>query len=263
MSCTLPIKFSLPAFFALSLVGNPLPAGVEHATNDQFAESGQKIDPEHHATSPGNRTSMPAMTNNEDSKIIDQNWWKNVQRNLAEYEYHPSENGKGLQAPNRAHNLRTYFDSTGIRVYDRTEAAGSPELAGLSLVRIGRGDALVPVSEGKVSHAGTRVEIRRDRIVEWYENSAKGLEQGFTLEQQPPGEGPLVLELAVAGAQATLDYQSVMLTTNQGRRLRYGKLIAIDAAENTLNSRMEVPSPQHIRLVIQDTGANYPLIIDP
>ena len=71
MSCILPIKFSLPAFLVLSLVGNPLPAGVEQVTNDQFAESGQKIDLEHHATSPGSRTSMPALTNNEVSKIID------------------------------------------------------------------------------------------------------------------------------------------------------------------------------------------------
>ena len=39
-----------------------------------------------------------------------QDWWNRVQRGLTECEYHASENGEGLQAPNRAHNLRTYFE---------------------------------------------------------------------------------------------------------------------------------------------------------
>ena len=60
---------------------------------------------------------------------------------LAQREYRASENGEGLQAPNRAHNLRTYFGSSGIRVHDRT-ADGSPELLRLSLAGVGpRGDA--------------------------------------------------------------------------------------------------------------------------
>lgn len=65
-----------------------------------------------------------------------QAWWSSVQRGLAEEEYEVSENGQGVQAPNRAHNLRTFFGPTGIRVHDRT-AAGSPELASFSLVGMG------------------------------------------------------------------------------------------------------------------------------
>ena len=65
-----------------------------------------------------------------------QNWWRRVQRGLAESEYYPSHNRRGLQAPNRAHNLRTYFGPTGIRLHDRT-AVGGPELAGLTLAGIG------------------------------------------------------------------------------------------------------------------------------
>ncbi len=61
-----------------------------------------------------------------------------MQRHIAEREYQASANGQGLQAPNRRHNLRTYFGPSGIRVHDRT-AAGSPELLGLSLVGLGRG----------------------------------------------------------------------------------------------------------------------------
>jgi hypothetical protein len=32
-----------------------------------------------------------------------------MQRHIAQREYRASENGEGLQAPNRVHNLRTYF----------------------------------------------------------------------------------------------------------------------------------------------------------
>ena len=69
----------------------------------------------------------------------DRQWWSEVQRGLSRYEYHASENRHGLQAPNRVHGLRTYFDASGIRVHDRT-AIGSPTLVNLSLIGLGRGE---------------------------------------------------------------------------------------------------------------------------
>ena len=53
---------------------------------------------------------------------VSQLWWSSVQRELAVGEYHVSENAQGLQAPNRSHNLRTYFEPTGIHLHDRTAA---------------------------------------------------------------------------------------------------------------------------------------------
>ena len=189
-------------------------------------------------------------------------WWRRVQRGLAATEYHPSRNAKGLQAPNRAHNLRTYFGARGIRLHDRT-AVGGPELAGLSLVGTGRGTALAPVAAGTVTQAGRRVEIRRAGIVEWYENTPRGLEQGFTLAARARGEGALVLKLSVEHARARLMDKSIELATDSGRRLRYGKLIATDATGRILPSRLEAPSPDRLRLVVDDTAASYPVVIDP
>jgi len=101
---------------------------------------------------------------------VPSDWLPRVERALAEKEYEASRNARGLQAPNRAHGLRTYFEPGGIRVVDRT-AAGGPELLGLRLARIGRGDALAPVAPGEVTNEGARVEIRRPGVVEWYLNS--------------------------------------------------------------------------------------------
>ena len=189
-------------------------------------------------------------------------WWARVQRGLTEAEYNASMTGQGLQAPNRAHNLRSYFEPGGVRIHDRT-AAGRSELAALSLVGIGRGDALATVAVGTVTQAGARVEIRRPGVVEWYENSAHGLEQGFTISTKSEGTGPLKLELAVDSARAALHRDSVVLTSNTGRRLRYGGLVVVDACGQTIASHFEVPSPNRVRLIIDDTNAVYPLVIDP
>ena len=190
-------------------------------------------------------------------------WLGQAQRHLVEREYRASENGEGLQAPNRAHNLRTYFEPTGIRVHDRT-AGRSPELLRLSLAGVGRGDALAAATPGEevMSHE-SRVEIRRPGLVEWYVNSAAGLEQGFTLEERPAGEGPLVLEFAVAGARFTLRGEAIVFETTAQRRLRYGELAATDAVGRTLVSRFEIPDEQRMRIVVDDEGAEFPLAIDP
>jgi len=189
-------------------------------------------------------------------------WWGAVQQGIAAAEYRASENGHGLQAPNRAHRLLAHFGPKGIRLHDRA-ATGGPELASLSLVAAGRGAALEPVEAGTVTQAGQRVEIRRPGIVEWYENTPKGLEQGFTVAARTQGEGSLVLELSVESARARLIGNSIELASDTGRRLNYGKLIAKDAKGIILASRLEVPSPQRVQLVIEDTGASYPVLIDP
>ena len=184
------------------------------------------------------------------------------QRHIAQREYRTSGSGEGLQAPNRVHNLRTYFEPTGIRVHDRTRA-GSPELLALKLTGVGRGETLARVGPGEVSSEGARVEIQRPGLLEWYENSPAGLEQGFTLQKRPAGEGPLRLELAVAGGEAALHGDAVVFKTATGRRLRYSKLVATDANGTALGARLEVPARDRLQLWVDETDAVYPLTIDP
>src|SRR5688572_15183175 len=98
-------------------------------------------------------------------------WLARAQEQITAREYRASENGKGLQAPNRAHNLRTYFEPVGIRVHDRT-AGGQPQLVELRLNGVGRGKSIKPVAPGQVIHHEGRIEIHRPGLVEWYVNSA-------------------------------------------------------------------------------------------
>jgi hypothetical protein len=192
----------------------------------------------------------------------DTDWLASLQQSIAEAEYEASENGLGLQAPNRAHNLRTYFEPDGIRVVDR-KAAGSPELLGLWLVGVGRGASLIPVGAGEVASDGARIELRRRGLVEWYVNTPAGLEQGFTLAERPDGEGSLVIELALSGATATLGDDALTIRTTTGRRLRYGKLFARDAGAHPIPARLSLPTRDRVRLLIDDADAVYPLTVDP
>lgn len=65
---------------------------------------------------------------------VSSGWWGQVQQDIAASEYHVSwQERTGLpdvpmayQAPNRAHNLRTYFTQQGVRVVPRIDPA-SPE----------------------------------------------------------------------------------------------------------------------------------------
>ncbi|MBK7949267.1 MAG: FG-GAP repeat protein [Deltaproteobacteria bacterium] len=137
---------------------------------------------------------------------------------------------------------------------------------------------------GEVEVVEARIEIARPELglVEWFVNSDAGLEQGFTLSERPTAAthatkpGPtsdrarrdrqtadLVLELAVSGARASLRGESVRLASDAGRAFEYGKLAVVDARGVALAARFEVPSADRIRLVVDDAGATYPIVIDP
>ena len=189
-------------------------------------------------------------------------WLAAIRRHVTQSEYRPSSNTVGLQAPSRRHAFRTYFEPTGIRVVDRV-TKGGPQLFTLRLEQMGRANSLAPVTPGVVVRDGAKVVIRRGSILEWYVNGPAGLEQGFTLSKRVAGESPLVLELSLEGAEASSSGEVVRIATTTGRHLNYGQLKAVDAAGIQLPVRLSVPSARHIQLQVNDTGARYPIVIDP
>jgi len=189
-------------------------------------------------------------------------WFAAARRRISRYEYRASENAVGLQAPSRRHGFRTYFEPDGVRIVDRT-AVGAPQLLALRLKRSGRANSLAPVVPGVLASDGARVEIRRGSLVEWYVNSPAGLEQGFSLSERPAGAGLLLLDLSLEGAEASRRGDSVRIATPTGRRLDYGQLKAADAAGAPLPVELSVLSARRIRLQVDDTGAVYPIVIDP
>ena len=180
-------------------------------------------------------------------------------------------------------NLGAWFGQDGIRVRPTLPEAKRNEAWSLALHLKGYGyrkhlaDA-PPIVSKEVRE--NRIEYRRGgqaaktKLVEWYENRAEGIEQGFTLNERParsgasePNESLRVL-LAVSGnlrAQLAKDGKQVELIDDQGKgTLSYSKLIARDADGKKLAARMEVSGEgKEIALVVEDASARYPIVIDP
>jgi sorbitol-specific phosphotransferase system component IIC len=194
----------------------------------------------------------------------DSGWLATAQKKIDQKEYEASRNNKGLQAPNRAHNIRTYFSEKGIRVVDRT-ASGSPGLLGLTLNGFGRGKSADDLVVGKATlyRQGNRVELRREKLTEWFINNSQGLEHGFEIARKPPGEGNLRLTLRVDGSTAAVKPDGVIFKTSTGRVLKYDKLKAIDAGGKVLPSRFQMAPNNMIAILVDDGAADYPLTIDP
>ena len=204
-------------------------------------------------------------------------WWANVQKDIAEKEYHVSRvekaalqeiSGGVFQAPNRAHNLRTYFTMNGPRVIRRT--GESPEWVwGLELLNA--------KAVKKTQVKGNRFEYHREGgLVEWYVNDPKGLEQGFTITNDEGGrmKDEIALEIAVRGdliPGMMPDGKTIEFLSEGGVGvIHYGKLKAWDSGGKSLPSKMELVNHvskinpvNGIRIIVDTQGALFPVTIDP
>ncbi len=231
------------------------------------------------------------------SEDIPSDWLSQVQENIRQSEYHVtwqeqthlSDLPGAYQAPNRAHNLRTYFTPDGIRIVRRTEAEPSWEW-GLMLTGYGYAADVQPVAAAGLVSTDNRIEYHRSNltaspgenqaIVEWYVNSEQGLEQGFTLVTAPesrisnPGS-QIALDLTLSGnltAYPSTDGSAVEFNTPSGVRvLRYGELYAYDVTGRELPVQLVPLSAEEaandlidtIRLVVDSMDAVYPITVDP
>ena len=167
-------------------------------------------------------------------------------------------------AANDAQGYTTRFTTRGIRLRPRgTEIEVELALSGYGYARMQAVEPAEPQAEGN------RVEFDRGALTEWYLNRPAGLEQGFTLAR-PPAEGrgakPLRLELAVTGpvrAEAAEGGEAILLRDPVGRvRLRFSGLRVWDAQGRELAARLEAGGDR-MALLVEDSGARYPLTIDP
>ena len=178
--------------------------------------------------------------------------------------YHAVPSAAGPRAANARHEIRTEFSERGVAIISGRDRVT------FTLKGTGYGDALSPVSPAAAPHArANRVEYRRGDLVEWYANGPSGLQQGFTLNSAPArrGSGPLTLALDVSGNLTTsLDRDGRGLAFSRAERespvLRYAGLTAYDAAGRELPAHLEL-SVSTLLLRVDDTGARYPVVIDP
>ncbi|NLB55634.1 MAG: hypothetical protein GX811_07705, partial [Lentisphaerae bacterium] len=126
----------------------------------------------------------------------------------------------------------------------------------------------LPVAQPQAQ--GTRLEYRRGRVLEWFENRSDGLEQGFTIDA-PNGvteQESLQLLVGLEGARSLkvdASGKSAVVSDMQGRNFGYSGLKAWDATGRTLDCRMEASLQKEARimLVCDTHNAVWPITIDP
>ncbi len=209
--------------------------------------------------------------------IVDDGWVTAVSAHLkaAEYAISASQGAVGqpivYQAPNRAQNLRTYFSETGIQVTPRLAAAGAWQAA-LEVLAVGNGVQTTSPHLAAHEAVANRVTLDYGAWQAWYVNDIRGVEQGFTIEEPLFAQetGLLHIDLAVTGdlsPQWVSDDEVQLVTAVGEQALTYHNLYAYDAHGAELPAKMELASlPDNqsgIRLVVDVTGADYPIVVDP
>jgi hypothetical protein len=199
---------------------------------------------------------------------VDGAWWMEAVLNLEAREYEVSESPAGLQAPNRAQNLRTYFRPHGIEAVPRTGADDSGAWCfEWRTTAWGREGNLQTVGEPIRQSSDRRVAyVYSAQLSEWYENRPAGLKQGFSMTERPAGTGPLVLSGQIAPGltpHLSSDRQQIDFADSDGSTvLRYGGLYVEDTRGEAVPSWLGLGEGT-IRIVIDDSQAVYPIEIDP
>lgn len=171
--------------------------------------------------------------------------------------------GDGWEARSRGGLQSTRFVDGSIELSEN--GAEHAEPFGLTLERVGRLGQTRAVEDADVVVEGRFVEYRRGPIVEWYVNDERGLEQGFTLDVPPTGEGPLELRIAVDGGYRgqLIDPRSMRLESDEGPTVEYSGLTAWDVDGRDLDAWLSFDDAGLIVLRVDDEDANYPVTIDP
>jgi hypothetical protein len=211
---------------------------------------------------------------------ISNDWLAQAQEYIRQSEYNISWTDQPLvagapasyQAPNRAQDLRIYFQERGLQIIPRTEAEPT-WVWGMALNSYGRGVQFTAVEQPALNVAGSQIAYQRQALSEVYTNHELGLLQTFHLDARPGQEQePLVLRLSLTGdltahAQVGGGFE---FRHNSLAVLSYGNLKAKDANGRSLlvEARLDAslnaagePTTE-LQLEIDDQQADYPLTID-
>ena len=184
----------------------------------------------------------------------------------------------GYAARNPGQQWQTCFDGRGFVV--------QPDKAawrwGLEVRRYGfAGHERTIAGRPAMRSDGSRLSYAWDHTLqEWFVNDQRGLEHGFTLHQRPASStsaahsgAPLTVTLAVRGdlrPQVAADGRGVSFVDARGvAALNYTQLHVYDADGRTLPAHFEAADAagrdgtRQLRLAVQESGARYPLTIDP
>ena len=166
---------------------------------------------------------------------VGDDWFARVQQGIRDGEYrfqlgpasYRSGRGEVWQAPNRACDLRIYFDSEGVEILERVTQE-APTIVRLSLAGWGRPETIDTSGAGALREIDGRLQRLRGTLTEGYSNSAAGLEFSWELDRAPirgrlSGAGPRARARSGSGRAG-----GVEIVSKTGRRLLLQAPSAVD-----------------------------------
>ncbi|MBI4705575.1 MAG: hypothetical protein HY744_31160, partial [Deltaproteobacteria bacterium] len=143
--------------------------------------------------------------------------------------------GARALATSQRDRLHVELADGALRLAPGAQPAGwTLELRWTGLGRLGAVGPAPAVEGSPVVEAGRASYRHAGGAEQWYVDTPRGLEQGFTMAERPPGEGgEVVIELGVGGGFTPVlatGGRDVSLRAARGRvALRYSGLVARDA----------------------------------
>jgi hypothetical protein len=229
-------------------------------------------------------TPLPALAQDPepDPGQVPADWWSQVRQQILTSEYYVTwqdqtylpDLSAAYQAPNRAHNLRTYFPPQGPIVIPRVwpeDVTTAPWRWQSSLVAWGWAGDLQPLPAADLHVEDNLIQYRRIDpragidLIEAYHNGEQGLEQVLTLSAPPPGSPDhalLQLDLTLGGTlvpQLHPGGLGLQFLDRGGQPvLFFGALAVSDAAGSALPISLSLDDAT-LSLSIDDSTALYPL----
>ncbi len=101
-------------------------------------------------------------------------------------------------------------------------------------------------------------------IAEQFSNNANGIRQDFIIPVKPHGKGGIQIQLQIDGAKIHSKSGGFSIAiSNSDRVLTYDHLKVMDANNSVIPAHMEKTSDNSITVMVDDSSATYPLIVDP
>ena len=195
-----------------------------------------------------------------------------IRSSLEKQEYHISfdEQKKMLQSPNRAHNLRAYYEPGKFTVQTRVDTTGQGfklELTNEGIFADGK-PLYTSQSDAKAEHHENKVQISHNAFTEEFINNQEGIRQNFIIENAPEDTRQLQVKMTAKGlkvrqgAANELRFYSETANGQIRNELVYSDLKCWDADKKPLNATLAYLDDR-IQISVDAAGAAYPVTIDP
>ncbi|MEE9425594.1 MAG: FG-GAP repeat protein [Methylococcales bacterium] len=188
------------------------------------------------------------------------------QMNAGRYKAYPDGNG-GYHSSNPAHGWQIDYAEDGTTTLSPRGRDTASYHLGLKLNAVGYETLERLKRPQQISSQDNTLDYHwNDALTERWVNSKTDLEQWFILNQRPEGSANgqlLTLQLTVdTDLTAIQQGNNIRFVHATGTTITYDKLKVWDANGRNLSAQMQL-TEQQLSLVVDDSTARYPLIIDP